>query len=569
MRKGKNLSCILSLLILLSIGMIANSQTGIFPTGTDTTCTNGISYYQKIYGGPKNDFASHAAPSADSGYVIAGYTNSYGNGGYDGLLLKIDKRGNRKWSKAIGGTGDDIFYSIRSTADNGFIASGQTKSYGNTAGDVWLVKADGLGNVQWSKKYGDGNANGDIALDVIQLSDGGYAFSGVHRFAGGTAESFVTRIDDQGNVLWSKQYGIAQSDDAGGLLEDGGSLVVVGFYQGSSLYDGYVMKLDKANGAMQWVKGYDAENRGTWMYKINKTNTGYQVFSVLTDDYFGLNQQECIWNLGTDGTVQNVKKLSIPNTWTISTGLSTLADGGFVAINGENNNGSDAIFCRVNADGSLGWSKKFARSGKQQFVTVLPSPEGGYTGFGINSNSPANVDSNDLYVLRVDSLGDAGDCSGTPTTDLVVITPAYTLPVPSIAALGDVTINPPAITPVVTDFIPATQSLCFYCHPLPTGTVVRPAVEELGRHTLEVYPNPVLGNNLTISIQAAYDDEAVISIVDLFGNTIYMTGQKEIRKGSNVIHLNAVYKLRAYSNYFIRVKYKSFTSSAKIFVITP
>ena len=138
-----------------------------------TSCAKGISYYQKTYGGTKDEAAYHAAPTADSGYVLAGYTSSFGSGGHDGLLMKVDRNGNTVWSKAIGGTGDDVFNEIRRTSDNGFIAAGQTKSYGNAAGDVWLVKLDASGNVQWTKKYGDGNVNGEVAYDVVQLADGG------------------------------------------------------------------------------------------------------------------------------------------------------------------------------------------------------------------------------------------------------------------------------------------------------------------------------------------------------------------------------------------------------------
>ena len=204
----KNISIVFTILFsffLFLPGSAVYSQTGGIPTGTDTTCINGISFFQKYYGGNKDDYGQWLAAAADSGYVIAGETNSFGNGGYDGLLTKVNKKGNAIWSKAVGGSGNDYLYGIKRTSDNGFIAVGQTKSYGNAAGDAWLVKLDALGNVQWSKKYGDGNVNGEQAFDVTQLSDGGYAFSGAHRYAPNATESFVVRTDNQGTVLWSKQ----------------------------------------------------------------------------------------------------------------------------------------------------------------------------------------------------------------------------------------------------------------------------------------------------------------------------------------------------------------------------
>ena len=151
----KKNSPLFSLFLLISIlygGFAGQAQTGGVPTGTDTTCANGVSFFQKIYGGDKDDAGYALAAATDSGYVIAGQTNSFGNGGYDGLLMKVSKKGNTVWSKAIGGSGNDIFYNIKRTTDNGFIAVGQTRSYGNPAGDAWLVKLDVSGNVQWSKK---------------------------------------------------------------------------------------------------------------------------------------------------------------------------------------------------------------------------------------------------------------------------------------------------------------------------------------------------------------------------------------------------------------------------------
>jgi hypothetical protein len=546
------------------------SQTGGIPTGTDTACTNGISFYQRTYGGNKDDFGYHSAPTADSGYVIAGHTNSFGNGGYDGLLTKVSKKGNTVWSKAIGGSGNDLLFTVNRTSDNGFIACGQTKSYGNAAGDAWLVKTDASGNVQWSKKYGDGNVNGELAYDVTQLSDGGYAFCGVHRFAGGVAESFVLRTDNQGNVMWSKQYGINGSDDANGILEDGNFLLVTGFYQdGVSFYSGYVMKLDKSNGVIQWIKGYDAENRSTWLGKLTKTSTGYQVGSVITDNYADQNQQLCIWNLNTDGTIQNVRKLSIPGIWSISYGWYSLADGGFIAVNSENNATSDAIICRVNANGSLAWSKKYIRTGRQQITGISASAEGGYAATGTNNNPGTIADSNNVYVMRVDSLGDAGNCSGITTTDLTVVTPSFTLPVPNLVDLGNVTINNPVITVGVINPVPVTNTLCFYCLPKPTGTA-RPASSGTGGerlHGIKVYPNPVINGSLNLQVNALYNDVAVITIVDVNGTVMYTMAPRVITEGQNLINIDLPLRMQRYSNYLINLQFRNYRSAEKIFVI--
>ena len=367
------------LLVLLSLHLTVYSQSNILPTGTDTACVNGMFVFHKIYMGARDDIGYDIVSTSDSGYVIAGQTNSFGNGGYDGLLMKVNKKGNTVWSKAAGGSGNDAFYGIKRTSYNGFIAVGQTKSYGNAAGDAWLVKLDSSGNVQWSKKYGDGNVDGEVAWEVIQLSDGGYAFCGTHKFTPGNAEGFMVRTDSQGNVLWSKQYGAPGSDQIWGLLEDGNSIVTAGFYQGGSYYDSYLMKLDKSNGAIQLIKGYDGENRSTQFYRIRKNGSGYQVSSIVLDNFNVINQQQFIWNLNSDGTVQNVRKMVIPGINNIDFGWYPRADGGFISINGEYNSSSDLLISSVNPDGSLAWSKKYVRTGQQFMNMIIPSPEGGFT----------------------------------------------------------------------------------------------------------------------------------------------------------------------------------------------
>jgi hypothetical protein len=73
----------------------------------------------------------------DSGFIIAGYTNSFGNGGYDGWLMKIDKNGDTLWNKYVGTNDWDFFYDVALTLDSGFICTGATYGTGNGNEDLW------------------------------------------------------------------------------------------------------------------------------------------------------------------------------------------------------------------------------------------------------------------------------------------------------------------------------------------------------------------------------------------------------------------------------------------------
>jgi hypothetical protein len=534
------------------------------PPAPDTSCTNGISFFQKWYGSNKEDIAFDIVSTNDTGYVIAGQTSGYGSGMYDGLIIKFNRKGSILWSKAIGGAGNDVFYGLRKTTDNGFIACGQTKSFGNSSGDAWLVKLDLSGSVQWSKKFGDGNPYGDIAWDVTQLSDGGFAICGAHQFAGGVSSGFVVRTDNLGNVLWNKSFGASGSDELWGLTEDGANLIVTGFYSGSSFYDGYLMKIDKTNGAILLKKSYKAENRSTLFAKIRSTASGYQIYSLVCDDFNGTNQNAVIWNIANDGTVVNIRKITISGSITNSYGWIPYPDGGFVAALGQSALNSDVYLTKVNAAGNLVWSKMYGMSGQQVIRNIVNTVEG-IVATGITSNFPANIDSNNVLVFKVDSTGNGGACGGFITNDISVNGSTFTSGIPPISDLGSVSLGVPSVTAGVIGITPSQQTLCIFCRPKATRTLL-PVIVNNDSHSVRVYPNPIFGGQFICEISSLFTDIAKITLVDIYGNIILEIPSTQISKGVNRIDIYLPRTIKPYSNYFMKVQFKTSAISANIFL---
>jgi hypothetical protein len=89
--------------------------------------------------------------SSDGGYVVAGYTESFGAGGGDIYLVKLDSSGNVQWTKTIGGSDLDEAYSIIQSSDGGYVVAGGTKSFGAGKDDIYVVKIDANGNVCFSQ----------------------------------------------------------------------------------------------------------------------------------------------------------------------------------------------------------------------------------------------------------------------------------------------------------------------------------------------------------------------------------------------------------------------------------
>ncbi|MFZ8835339.1 MAG: hypothetical protein ACO2O5_14280, partial [Candidatus Caldipriscus sp.] len=133
-------------------------------------------YFAKTYGGTDDDGAYSVQQTSDGGYIVAGYTASFGAGSWDIFLIKTDANGNIQWAKTYGGTDEDRAHSVQQTSDGGYIVAGVTFSFGTGYSDAFLVKTDANGNIVWAKTYG--GTYSDYAYSVQQTSDGGYIVAG-------------------------------------------------------------------------------------------------------------------------------------------------------------------------------------------------------------------------------------------------------------------------------------------------------------------------------------------------------------------------------------------------------
>jgi hypothetical protein len=136
-------------------------------------------------------------PTSDGGYVVAGETY-HSAGRHDVWVLKLDGQGNVQWQKNYGGTDDDWAYAIAPTSDGGYVVAGRTKSFGAGRMDVWVLKLDGQGNVQWQKTYG--GKGDDEARAIAPTSDGGYVVAGYTRSFGGGYEVWVLKLEVDGTM---------------------------------------------------------------------------------------------------------------------------------------------------------------------------------------------------------------------------------------------------------------------------------------------------------------------------------------------------------------------------------
>ena len=160
--------------------------------------------WEMTYGPGITDIGYSSQQTLDGGYVIVGVTYSSATQG-DVCLIKTDSLGNTVWETIHGGSLNDMGHSVHQSLDGGYIVAGATGSFGQGSYDVYLVKADSLGNVLWDTTYG-GSAD-DCGFSVRQTSDSGYIISGYTFSFGSGGDLYLIKTDSLGNILWDRTYG--------------------------------------------------------------------------------------------------------------------------------------------------------------------------------------------------------------------------------------------------------------------------------------------------------------------------------------------------------------------------
>jgi hypothetical protein len=265
-------------------GYIVAGRTSdnIFLIKTDAS---GNVQWAKTYGGPSSDVASSVQQTSDGGYIVAGRTLSFGAGNYDAFLVKTDANGNLQWAKTYGRTYADYASSVQQTSDGGYIVAGYTNSFGAGMSDIFLIKTDANGDIIWAKTYG--GTSGDNAYSVQQTSDGGYIVAGrTASFGAGGTDIFLIKTDANGNIIWAKTYGGTYDDWAYSVQQtsDGG-YILAGYTD--SFYavrlDIFLIKTD-ANGNIIWAKTYGGTS-GDNAYSVQQTSDGGYIVAGYTNSF--------------------------------------------------------------------------------------------------------------------------------------------------------------------------------------------------------------------------------------------------------------------------------------------
>lgn len=211
------------------------------------TNSDGDLQWAKTYGGTGNDLMEESYPTSDGGVVMVGYSTSFGAGGRDVYLVKVDSNGNLQWTKTFGGSGDEGGADVLQANDGGYIVVGT-----NSNTQLYLIKTDATGNLSWSRFY---DILGTTGVSLIQTSDKGYVLAGT--MFNPSQDIFLMKTDSIGNVQWSKSHAASGGPDYVSSIESAsdGGYIVSGQRGLGANEDFYLIKTD-ASGNIEWTKAH-------------------------------------------------------------------------------------------------------------------------------------------------------------------------------------------------------------------------------------------------------------------------------------------------------------------------
>ena len=242
------------------------------------TDSSGEILWERTYGGELYEDALEIQPTSDGGYIIVGWTNSFGAGHDDVYLIKTDVSGDTLWTRTFGGNYYDKGYSVKQTADGNYIVTGGIDYWSPTNPDVYLVKIDPNGDSLWTSVIDGGWS--EAGRFVVETYDGGYMLIGwTMSFGHGAQDVYLVKVESTGEMVFSKTYGGAQMDIGTSIRTtlDGG-YIISGYTKsfGAGSDDVYVIKIDY-NGDTLWTKTIGGIEADQGQSAISSDDGGYVI----------------------------------------------------------------------------------------------------------------------------------------------------------------------------------------------------------------------------------------------------------------------------------------------------
>jgi len=369
------------------------------------------SLWTKNYGGTGADGCSKIIETSDGGFAIAGYTFSFGSGNSDMYLVKTDSSGNVQWTKTFGGSGFEYANGLEQLNDGGFLLAGYTTSNQNNNKNIYVVKTNSSGNLVWEKTYGKDSV--DIASSIIKSEDGNYLICGHTQSLGaGEDDIFTIKINQNGDTIWTKTFGGTRSDIGKSLVElNSGGYLFAGSTGSpgitSNNQDYYLVKTG-LTGISVWAKNYGTN--GTlpfdWCNDI-KLISGNSIMMVGESSY---NSPLDVMLVKADSAGNSEwKKFYGNNFYDYGNSICNTTEGGMIicgTTKDKTTQKNNIFVVKVDNNGNELWRETYGGNNNEWGSSICRTRDGNYIIAG-NTNSYGSG-SFDIYVSKIKSTGSIG-----------------------------------------------------------------------------------------------------------------------------------------------------------------
>ncbi len=353
------------------------------------------------FGGKNDDVGRWIEQTSDRGYIITGYTkpHTYGPGGFDLWLIKVDKNGHKEWERTFGGNYTDKGYSVQQTPDKGYIITGLTESYGAGRTDLYLVKTDRDGNKEWDRTFG--GEGYDVGYSLKQTMDGGYIITGwTDSYGAGSYDLWLIKVDKNGNKEWERTFGGNYTDKGYSVQEtyDRG-FIITGYTKsyGEGWADIWLIKVDR-NGDKKWDRTFGG-NWSDYGYSVQQTREqGYIITGESNGDL-------CLIKTDRDGNKEWERTFGGKYT-DVGYSVKQTPDSGYIITGYTRSYGageSDIWLIKVDKNGNKKWDRTFGGEYNDVGYSLEKTSEHGYIITGYTKSYGAGE--KDLWLIKTDENG--------------------------------------------------------------------------------------------------------------------------------------------------------------------
>jgi hypothetical protein len=362
--------------------------------------------FEQTLGDSLSDLSLSVQQTSDNGYIIVGWTESKGAGGHDVYLVKTDSLGDTLWTRTYGGTLNEEGRSVQQTTDNGFIILGWTESFGAGGHDLYLIKTNSLGVTIWTKTYG--GVLDDEGWTVQQTLDGGYILTGSYRISSFVPRDvYLLKTNTIGDSVWAKVYITAPWDEGRSVQQtsDGGYIIAGCYMCFSPTADIYQIKTD-TTGETLWTKTHGGAN-SEFGWSVQETSDSGFIIAGWTQSFGAGSRDAYLIKTSSSGATSWTKTYGgILNDEGHS--VQETSDGGFIltGLTQFSAGGNEVYLIKTSSSGDTTWTKTYGGSSDEEGNSVQQTTDGGYVIAGWTQSYGAGLE--DVYLIKTDENGSVG-----------------------------------------------------------------------------------------------------------------------------------------------------------------